>query len=75
MKFTDRNKEQERLKNVLERKEHSAFVVLYGRRRLGKSTLIKKTTCFLDRYEYKINTFRFEYMANSESEFSCFAIP
>lgn len=42
MKFTDRNKEQERLKNVLERKEHSAFVVLYGRRRLGKSTLIKK---------------------------------
>lgn len=41
MKFVDRIEEQKRLMKTLN-SEKSAFVVVYGRRRLGKSTLIKK---------------------------------
>lgn len=41
MKFVDRVEEQKRLIRVLNG-EKPAFVVVYGRRRLGKSTLIKK---------------------------------
>lgn len=41
MKFVDRIEEQKRLIKTLN-SEKSAFVVIYGRRRLGKSTLIKK---------------------------------
>lgn len=41
MKFVDRIEEQKRLIKTLN-SEKSAFVVVYGRRRLGKSTLIKK---------------------------------
>lgn len=41
MDFVDRNKELTRLKRALERKEPQ-FIVIYGRRRIGKSTIIKK---------------------------------
>ncbi len=41
MKFVDRNKELSRLKKELEADE-SRMVVVYGRRRIGKSTLIRK---------------------------------
>ena len=41
MKFIDRNKEQEVLKRSLESPEPT-FIVMYGRRRLGKSTLIRR---------------------------------
>ena len=41
MKFVDRIDEAARLKDALAR-EKSSLVVMYGRRRLGKSTLIKK---------------------------------
>ena len=41
MKFVDRINETARLRNALSR-EHPALLVLYGRRRLGKSTLIKR---------------------------------
>lgn len=41
MKFTDRIQESQRLKKALSQKEPS-FVVVYGRRRLGKSTLLKR---------------------------------
>ncbi|NLD47881.1 MAG: ATP-binding protein, partial [Clostridiaceae bacterium] len=41
MKFVDRTDEIARLKDALGR-EKSSIVVLYGRRRLGKSTLIKR---------------------------------
>lgn len=56
MKFVDRIEEIDRIKNALGR-ERSSLVVIYGRRRLGKSTLIKKVltdkdVCFLaDRSE------------------------
>ncbi|MCD8207728.1 MAG: ATP-binding protein, partial [Bacteroidales bacterium] len=39
MKFVDRIEETERLKTALTR-ERASFVVLYGRRRLGKSTML-----------------------------------
>ncbi|MCL2650941.1 MAG: ATP-binding protein [Candidatus Azobacteroides sp.] len=42
MKFVDRVEENKRLKQVLSA-EKSTFTVLYGRRRLGKSTLITRT--------------------------------
>jgi AAA+ ATPase superfamily predicted ATPase len=41
MKFVNRNKEQERLNAALST-ENTSLIVIYGRRRLGKSTLIKK---------------------------------
>ena len=41
MKFVDRNKEQKRLEKAFG-SETSKFVVIYGRRRLGKSTLLKR---------------------------------
>lgn len=41
MKFVDRIEETARLKDTLSR-EKSSLVVMYGRRRLGKSTLIKR---------------------------------
>lgn len=41
MEFVDRIDEAARLKDALAR-ERSSLVVMYGRRRLGKSTLIKR---------------------------------
>ena len=41
MEFVDRQKETERLQKALKR-EKAQFIVMYGRRRIGKSTLIKK---------------------------------
>ncbi|MFA7182881.1 MAG: ATP-binding protein, partial [Bacteroidales bacterium] len=41
MKFVNRIEEAKRLKQVLNA-EKSTFTVLYGRRRLGKSTLITR---------------------------------
>lgn len=41
MEFVDRQKEQTRLQAALSRKKPQ-FIVVYGRRRIGKSTLIKK---------------------------------
>ncbi|MGV8094419.1 MAG: ATP-binding protein [Mangrovibacterium sp.] len=49
MKFVDRAEEQRRLSNVLSG-EKAAFAVVYGRRRLGKSTLIKKVLSDKDIY-------------------------
>lgn len=47
MKFVDRIEEQKRLIKVLHG-EKSAFVVVYGRRRLGKSTLMTGKSCSLE---------------------------
>ena len=41
MKFVDRIREQAVLQTALESKA-SSFIVIYGRRRLGKSTLIRR---------------------------------
>ena len=41
MKFVDRIREQAVLQTALETKA-SNFIVIYGRRRLGKSTLIRE---------------------------------
>lgn len=41
MEFLSRKEEMARLQKALNKKEPS-FVVVYGRRRLGKSTLIQK---------------------------------
>ena len=41
MEFVDRKKEFARLQNALQRKKPQ-FIAVYGRRRIGKSTLIKK---------------------------------
>lgn len=49
MEFVDRIEEQKRLLKVLN-SERSVFVVIYGRRRLGKSTLIKKVLSDNDVY-------------------------
>lgn len=49
MKFVDRTEEIKRIKQALVRKD-SSLVVLYGRRRLGKSTLIKKVVDARDIY-------------------------
>lgn len=49
MKFVDRIDETTRLKDALSR-EKSSLVVLYGRRRLGKSTLIKRVLSDNDIY-------------------------
>lgn len=45
MEFIDRKKEFERLQKSLKR-EKPQFIVVYGRRRIGKSTLIKKVMDF-----------------------------
>ena len=45
MEFVDRKKEFERLQKSLKR-EKPQFIVVYGRRRIGKSTLIKKVMDF-----------------------------
>ncbi len=49
MKFVDRTDEATRLKDALGRKK-SSLVVMYGRRRLGKSTLIKRVLSDNDIY-------------------------
>ena len=49
MKFVDRIDEAARLKDTLAR-EKSSLVVMYGRRRLGKSTLIKRVLSENDVY-------------------------
>jgi AAA+ ATPase superfamily predicted ATPase len=49
MKFVDRNEEIKRLKESL-LKDKCSFNVVYGRRRLGKSTLIKKVLANEDIY-------------------------
>ncbi|WP_036900902.1 ATP-binding protein, partial [Prevotella sp. S7 MS 2] len=49
MDFVDRVDEQARLRRQLE-KPHSSFIVIYGRRRLGKSTLIKQVLTDKDVY-------------------------
>lgn len=49
MNFVDRIEEQSRLTVTLGR-ETSAFIVVYGRRRLGKSTLIKRVLTDSDVY-------------------------
>ncbi len=49
MKFVDRIDEAARLKDALA-KEKSSLVVMYGRRRLGKSTLIKRVLSDNDVY-------------------------
>lgn len=42
MEFVDRIDEQRRLHQAIHGDNHSGLVVVYGRRRLGKSTLIKQ---------------------------------
>ena len=49
MEFVDRGKEQKRLKRAFE-SETKKFVVIYGRRRLGKSTLLKRVISDEDVY-------------------------
>src|SRR5574344_2459091 len=49
MKFVDRIGETARLRDALSR-EKSSLVVVYGRRRLGKSTLIKRVLSDNDVY-------------------------
>lgn len=49
MRFVDRADETVRLKKALGR-EKSSLVVMYGRRRLGKSTLIKRVMRNTDIY-------------------------
>lgn len=50
MEFLDRKEELAELKRVLGNKKASQFVVVFGRRRLGKSTLIKKVLTKEDVY-------------------------
>lgn len=49
MKFVDRKEEKERLEEALNLKQPS-FIAIYGRRRLGKSSLIKKVLHHSDIY-------------------------
>lgn len=49
MEFIDRTEEQERLRRQLG-KEQSSFIVIYGRRRVGKSTLIRHVLTDRDVY-------------------------
>lgn len=49
MEFVDRKKEIDRLSKAL-KSEKKRFIVMYGRRRLGKSTLIKKILTETDVY-------------------------
>ncbi|MCQ2219118.1 MAG: ATP-binding protein [Paludibacteraceae bacterium] len=41
MQIVDRKDEQKRLRRVLQESSSSVFVAIYGRRRIGKSTLVK----------------------------------
>lgn len=50
MEFIDRTEEIAELKRVLNRNTPAKFVVVYGRRRLGKSTLIKRVLAQDDVY-------------------------
>lgn len=50
MEFLDRKEELSRLKSILSPKTSARFVVIYGRRRLGKSTLIKHVLTSEDVY-------------------------
>lgn len=50
MEFLDRKEELAELRRVLGNKSSSQFVVVFGRRRLGKSTLIKKVLTQEDIY-------------------------
>lgn len=50
MEFLDRQEEIKRLRNALNRDSGPSFVVVYGRRRLGKSTLIKRVLTADDIY-------------------------
>lgn len=50
MEFLDRKDEIAELKRVLNPATPAKFVVVYGRRRLGKSTLIKRVLCADDVY-------------------------
>ena len=56
MKFVDRTDEQRRLHRALHSDTPSALVVVYGRRRLGKSTLIRKVFEEEDVYYMADNT-------------------
>ena len=47
--FLDRVDSQERLRSALKR-ENAQFIVIYGRRRIGKSTLIKEILTKKDIY-------------------------
>ena len=49
MKFVDRNKELERLEKLL-KADSPAFIIIRGRRRIGKSTLIGKVLKDTDIY-------------------------
>ena len=49
MEFAIREEEQKRLRRQLD-KSHSSFIVIYGRRRLGKSTLIRQVLTDKDVY-------------------------
>lgn len=50
MKFVDRNNEIERLERVLSQEGTPKFIIIYGRRRLGKSTLIRHVLRHQDLY-------------------------
>ena len=50
MKFVDRENEIMRLQRVLSQTGASQFVIIYGRRRLGKSTLIRHVLTDIDLY-------------------------
>ena len=50
MKFVDRENEIKRLRLVLSQEKSSQFVIIYGRRRLGKSTLIRHVLTDNDLY-------------------------
>ncbi len=50
MEFLDRFEEIAELKRVLDTKKSAKFVVVFGRRRLGKSTLIKRVLTPADVY-------------------------
>lgn len=50
MEFVDRINECNRLCKRLERTDETSFIVIYGRRRLGKSTLIRQVLTENDVY-------------------------
>ena len=51
--FLDRVDSQERLRSALKR-ENVQFIVIYGRRRIGKSTLIKEILTKKDIYFFNL---------------------
>ncbi|MDE5881582.1 MAG: ATP-binding protein [Muribaculaceae bacterium] len=80
MDFVDRKKEIARLKRALD-SEKKRFIVIYGRRRLGKSTLIKKVLKEKDVYfeadlneptmerQLLVNTIRMTYPSFAEARY------